>query len=234
MIAKNQNEAKSGNILIYILGTIFLLGLLIILVKGNAQEGAGIDADKIAVRAQQVIDYASDLEQGVNIILQNGRSEADIRFAHPDSIVNYGLITSEPDRQVFDPTGGGVEYRAPFPDTNDGTQWQFFATTHIPDVGTDTAANSRAELIAVLPNVTLAFCQSLNLALKQAIDLTQTTDPAINGCIYDVGNHFTGTYRLGATNNTLDVARLPNSPTYEACVRCSAGTYQYYKVLLGR
>lgn len=235
MNIKHKTKFQSGNMLIYILGAIFLLGLLIVLIKGNTQEGAGIDADKLAVRAQQVFAYATELERGVNYILNNGYSETDIRFAHPDANVAYGVITSIPARQVFDSTGGGVEYRAPFEGINDGTQWQFYATTHIPDIGTDTAASSRAELIAVLPNVTLAFCQNANLQLKQPIDLTVDTDPSANGCIYDSANPFVaGVYRSGATNNTLDVTRLPNPPTYQACVRCSGGTYHYYKVLLGR
>ncbi len=225
---------QSGNILVYILGAIFLLGILTALVKGNVQEGAGIDADKLAVRAGQVIDYAAELERGVNYIISNGKSEADIRFAHPDSVVNYGLITDEPDRQVFDPLGGGVEYREAFLDINDGTQWQFYGTTHIPDIGTDTAAQSRAELIAVLPNVSLPFCERINIILKQPIDLTLDTDPAANGCIHASGTPFTGTYVNGASANTLTAANLPNSPTYQACIRCNGGTYHYYRVLLSR
>lgn len=50
----SRRQNQSGNMLIYILGGIFLLGILIVLLKGNAQEGAGIDADKIAVSVQKM------------------------------------------------------------------------------------------------------------------------------------------------------------------------------------
>lgn len=231
----SRRQNQSGNMLIYILGGIFLLGILIVLLKGNAQEGAGIDADKIAVSVQKMFGDAADLERGVNNILSsNQRSEADIRFAHPDSVVNYGLITDEPDRQVFDPTGGGVEYKAPPANLNDGTQWQFYATTHIPDIGTDTPANSRAELITVLPNVTRAACEKINISLKQPVNLDNDTDPVANGCIYDSANPFTGTYLSGASTNTLSSAEIPKSPAKELCVRCNGGTYHYYRVLLER
>jgi hypothetical protein len=231
-----RKHSVSGNIFVYILGGIFLLGLLVIIMKGNSQEGAGVESDKTALSIQEMFQYANALERGVqNILRDNTYSEADIRFGHASNVVNYGLITDVPARQVFDPTGGGVEYKATPPALlNSGTQWQFFATTHIPDLGSNTAATSKAELIALLPNITRAACEKINLALKQSINLTSYTDPAGNGCIYDVGNHFTGTYEQGASTNTLDRTLIPNLPARELCVSCSDGTYHYYRVLLAR
>ncbi len=234
MNQKRQNI--SGNIFVYILGGIFLLGLLVVIMKGNGQEGAGVESDKTALSIQEMFQYANALERGVqNILRDNAYSEADIRFGNPSNTVNYGLITDVPARQVFDPTGGGVTFKSTPPALlNNGTQWQFFATTHIPDLGTNTAASSKAELIAVLPNMTRAACERTNLALHQVINLASFTDPAGNGCIYDVGNHFTGTYEQGATTNTLDRTLIPNLPAKELCVSCSDGTYHYYRVLLAR
>lgn len=221
--------------LIYILGAIFLLGILLVLLKGNTQEGAGIDSDRTTIRAQQITAYANELERGVRFILNNNAySENDIRFAHPDSVVNYGLITDVPARQIFDETGGGVEYKNPPTGVNDGTQWQFYATTHIPDMGTDTAANSRAELLAVLPNVTRAVCERINMNLKQAVNLNNDTDPAANGCVYASGTPFTGTFVAGVSANTLTTAEIPKHPAYELCVRCNGGAFHYYRVLLSR
>lgn len=220
--------------LIYILGAVFLMGILVVILKGNNQEGSGIDGEKLTVRATEVQRYAAELERGVRYILQNGYSESDIRFAHPDSTVNYGLITNIPARQVFDPQGGGVEYKEAPSGVNDGTQWQFYATTHIPDVGTDTAAESKAELIAVLPNVSESFCSQLNRNIGQVIDLSVDTDPAANGCINASGSPFTGTYGYGSGNNTLDSTKFSKLPPTEACIRCNGGTFQYYRVLLGR
>ncbi len=231
---KNKHT-QCGNMLIYILGAIFLLGLLLVILKGNVQEGAGIDSDKITVRVQQIFTYANELERGVrNVTNNNAYGENDIRFGHPDSVVNYGLITSIPARQVFDETGGGVEYKTPPTDVNDGTQWQFYATTHIPDMGTDTPADSRAELLAVLPNVTRAVCERINLSLKQAINLNNDTDSAANGCVHASGTPFTGTFVAGASANSLTTVEIPKHPAYELCVRCNGGTFHYYRVLLSR
>lgn len=221
--------------LVYILGAIFLMGILIVIIRGSNQEGTGIEGDAAAVKATEVLRYASELERGVNYILNDEWGESDLRFAHPDSTVNYGLITDEPTRQVFDSTGGGVEYKEAPNGFSDGTQWQFFATTHIPDVGTDDSASRRSEIIAVLPNVTESFCAQINRLVKQTIDLAQVTDPAANGCIYAAGSEFTaGTFVDGAGANTPDSTKFSQLPPYEACIRCDDGTFHYYKVLLSR
>lgn len=230
-----QHKRQSGNILIYILGAIVLLGLLFAIIRGNYQEGAGIDAEKIALRVDEVRRHAADLERGVHLLLQNGISESDLRFAHDNAdAAAYGAISDEPARQIFDPAGGGAEYKRPPAGINDGTRWQFYATTHIPQIGTTTAAQSRAELLAVLPNVTRAFCAQMNLTLKQNINLDNVTDPGSNGCVYDSGNEFDGTFGEGAGTNTLDADEIEKLPPAELCVRCGNNSYHYYRVLIAR
>ena len=96
---------QSGNILIYILGAILLLGLLIMLVKGSFQEGTGVDSEKVVLKAQQVQACAGELERGVAYVLRNGVSETDIKFAVPDSfpaIPVYGTYTDS-ENMVFAP-----------------------------------------------------------------------------------------------------------------------------------
>jgi len=220
--------------LIYIMGAIFLMGILIMLLKGSFQEGTGTDGEKLLLKVTQVQKYASELERGVNYVLNNGFSEADIRFATNISST-YGDITSLEGRQVFKPKGGGVEYKAPPAGVNDGTAWQFFATTHFRDFGTDAPAGSqRAELFAVLPKVTEAFCSQLNRSVGQTINLASISDPAANGCIYEPGSEFQGTYVNGAGANLLDNAVVTKTPAKEACVKCDNGTFNYYRVLIGR
>jgi hypothetical protein len=226
-------QKNSGNMLVYILGAIFLLGLLIILVKGSFQEGTGIDADKVVLKATQVQQYASELERGVTYVLRNGVSESDLRFAATGASAIYGVY-SDTSSMIFAPTGGGVEYKSPPTGINDGRKWGFYATTHFTDLGTDTAGSQKSELVAVLPNVTQAFCNQINRNVKQSIDLTQVTDPSALGCVFTSGEEFAGTYRAGAAVNLLDDTKVPVKPAKEACVRCNDGTFQYYRVLVVR
>ena len=225
--------SRSGNMLLYILGAIFLLGLLIVLVKGSFQEGTGIDADKVVLSATQVQQYASELERGVSYVMQNGVSEADLRFAATGASAIYGVY-SDTTSMVFAPSGGGVEYKSPPTGINDGTKWAFYGTTHLTDIGTDTAGSQKAELVAVLPRVTQAFCDQVNRNVKQTIDLAQITDPSANGCVFTSGEEFAGTFRSGAAVNLLDDAKVSKLPAREACVRCDNGTFNYYRVLMAR
>lgn len=233
--SRTHSISEAGNMLIYIIGAIFLFGLLIVLLKGGFQEGTGIEGEKVMLKANQVQQYGSELERGVSYVLRNGISEADMRFAAPNALSAYGSYSNDPS-MVFAPLGGGVEYKEPLQGINDGTQWQFFGTTHISNIGSNTSGDQKAELLAVLPNVTMAFCNQINRNVKQTIDLTATTDPAAQGCVNTTGSEFgDGTQFLSGTSvNLLDDDELTIIPATEACVRCSDGTFNYYKVLMGR
>lgn len=227
-----RNRASiSGNMFIYILGAIFLLGLLIVIIKGNVQEGSGIDGEKVTLAAGEVQKQAGEFERAVNYILRDGVSESDIRFAHPDALLAYGDITLLPRNQVFDVTGGGAEYESPPAGVNDGTAWQFFGNTHITDLGTDEDTTKKAELLAVLPNVTEAFCARINFINQQSIDLEVDTDLAADGCIYAAGDEFAGTFTDEAGANALESTLFTKHPAKEACVRCDDDSLHYYRVL---
>lgn len=228
-----KTASQSGNMFVYILGAIFLLGILLVALRSGYQPGAGIDTEKGMLQASQIQKYASELERGVTFIMQNGRSESDLRFAHV-SAPGYGTPGDTPARQVFEPTGGNVEFKAPPSGANDGTMWQFYGNTHIRDLGTNSGTGIRSELLAVLPNVTAAVCNEINRAVGQTIDITLNNDPGANGCVYG-GTVFTGTFVTGATSNTIDHTMFSKLPPKEACVKCqSDGNLHYYRVLLAR
>lgn len=220
--------------LIYLLGAIFLLGILMVVVRGSFQEGTGIDAEQGSLRAGEIQRYGAELQRGVNYILQNGYSESELRFAVPDENTDYGDISDIPGRQVFSPQGGGVEYKLPPSGVNDGTPWQFYGSTHIPNAGTETLASSKAELIAVLPNVTEPVCNALNRAVGQIVDLAAEQDDWNQGCL-NAGSSFgfDGTFISGADNNTL-TGPFTKTPPLEMCIHCAGGAFHYYKVLLVR
>lgn len=230
-----RERGQAGNILVYIIGAIVLLGLLFAILRGNYHEGSDIDAEKAAIYISKVREQAADIERAVAFIQQNGFRESEIRFAHPDAdAAAYGSISDEPGRQVFSGEGGAAEYKLPPPGINDGTAWQFYATTHIPQIGTDTEAGRRSELIAVLPDVGKAFCFQMNAALRQRINLDVATDPASKGCVYDPGDEFAGAFAEGSDANFIDHTKVTHLPPRELCVRCSDGSFHYYRILLER
>jgi hypothetical protein len=244
--AGSPRQAERGNMLFIILIAVVLIGLLTAAIqRSNRPEGANIDKETLVVRATEVQRYASEIERAVLFILQNGKSESDIRFAHPDAPSDYGDLgaDADPTDQVFHRLGGGATYRDPPEDVNDGSAWEFYGGTALPGVG-----SNKADLIAVLPNVTQQFCDRINKVVGQ------NGTPADTGGSLAAGANAGDCVNLGAAGrfgaahtfytapNTVDEASFEQDPSIsqpytatQACVVCAADAAQhFYHVLLAR
>lgn len=232
-----QNE--SGNILIYILGAIFLLGLLVVISKGSTTPGAGIDQENIAIAVSEVQSYGAELERAVAFILQDGHSESDIRFAHPDADVAYGDITDTPSRQIFSRNGGGATYREPPNGIQvTPTPWYFTGRNSVDGIGTNDNAGQgnleSADLTAMLNNVTKSFCMLVNE--KNDIENTGGDPPRDSNNIslnLPFDGSYAETFTIGGSAGVFQT-----SGKLEGCVEGDndppTGTYHYYRVLLAR
>ena len=228
-----QTLSQRGSILVYILLAIVLLGALTVALRNNNTGGSGdIDKESMIIKAGQVQKDANELAAAVNDLLGNGISESDIRFAHDDAATEYGNIDDDPQNQIFGKEGAKATYKKPPENINDGSPWEFFGSSRIVQVGSD-----RAELIAVLPNVTEAFCKGINSQL--GFDPTIQPKDEVNGstpdCVKGTGSErFQGSFN-DASPNLLDEASFSKLPALQACVYCeSDSTYNYYYVLLAR
>jgi hypothetical protein len=223
-------RGQSGNVLFYILIAIVLIAAVTVAMKRGGGEGSNIDNEQAVIAASQVKQYASSLERGVDIMLHNGISESDIRFAYPDAPAAYGTITDKPERQEFAKEGGAVDYQSAVNNANDGSAWEFYATSHAPETG----APDKAALMAVLPNIDEAVCRKINAMIGY------TEQPVDDGaCVYTgATGRFAGSYDDSGGANTFDETTFSVKPATEACVRCGATasdyTYHYYHVLIAR
>jgi hypothetical protein len=224
-----QSSSESGNILVYVLLGIVLLGLLTAALRQSGDQGKDLDQERLNIKAGQVQQYAAQIAQGVATMVEGGVSEAKLKFAHPDGDSDYGLISVEPTEQVFSTKGGNIPYKLPPAGVNDGSKWQFYGTTDIPQVGSD-----KAELIAVLPNVTKEFCVMIDRQLKLGdtppVDDNTSTTPDCVGSL-TAAHKFSGTYM--DPPNELDPTTFSRLPMSQACVSCGA-SYHYFYVLLSR
>lgn len=229
--------SERGNILFMILGAIILLGLLTVALRQTAQPGGGgVDSEKTLLQATQIRGYGAELEHAVQLVLRNGISESDIRFSHPDANAEYGDITIEPTRQIFDPKGGAAEYRRPPEGVNDGSPWEFYGGTHLPAAG-----SQRADLIAVLPHVTQAFCDRINamndLTGQPADDGPLTAAGVSPGDCLEIGplGRFDDGQQFYDPPNATDEASFSHKPALEGCVQCATdGARHFYHVILPR
>lgn len=244
---KNQRarHAEKGNILFMILLAVVLIGLVTIAIQStNRPEGANIDNEELLIRATEVQRYASELERAVMFILQNGKSESDIRFAHPEANSDYGDLSADadPSDQVFHRDGGAATYRAPPEGINDGSAWEFYAGTALPEIG-----SGRTELVAVLPNVTQQFCEKINSMNGQTADQPEDTgntaaSGANPGSCIAIGalGRFDDSQQFYTTTNTIDDTTITVNPALQACIQCemdggsTSDEYHFYHVLLAR
>ncbi len=225
---------ESGNVIFFILMAIVLIGLVTAALRSGGGD-ANIDKESLFLKVTQARQHASELERAITFIMQNGASETDIRFAHPDAHSDYGVIATTPQFQVFSTQGGGAEYRLPPADVQiAAADWEFYSHTHIPGAGSSRAGFRRAELIAVLPDVTLQFCAKINEINNQ----TGAPDDNGGGCLHDTGKRFgtaTPPFDDTVTVNLLDetVASFSTTPAPQACVTCG-GVRHFYHVLISR
>lgn len=228
-----HTTTEAGSILLYILLGIVLLGGLTVALRNTTGAGSSdIDKEDMILKAGQIQRYGNELASSVATLLSNGLGEAEIRFAHDDAPTEYGDITTDPTHQVFGKTGGKANYRAPPEGVNDGSPWEFFGTTRVVQVGSE-----RAELIAVLPNVTETFCKAVDdlLGFKGLTLPTDSSTGSSPDCVMGSStNRFTGTFS-DVSPNLLDETTFSRLPAQQACVLCAAdNTYHYYYVLLSR
>lgn len=242
MLRTQARRHEHGNMLFMILIAVALIGLLTAaLMSGSNSESSNIDEETLVIRTTEAQRYAAELERAVSLIIQNGKSEADIRFAHPDAASAYGDLSADTDKkdQAFHSTGGAAEYRDPPAGLNDGTDWQFYGHTAVPGVGT-----SAPDLVMVLPKVTEDFCARINTLNGQVTP----SDPNATGtatCIYGGSTvifNGTTTFTTGGAINQMNAATFTQDPASgaarvasEACVTCiGANGRHYYHVLLAR
>lgn len=242
---KHQDSRQSGNILFIILLAVVLIGLLTAAIQSsNNSESANIDDETLMIRASDVQRYAGQLERGVRIIMENGNSEVDLRFAHPDAPSSYGTIGTSPTTQLFSPQGGAATYQDPPANINDGSKWEFYGGSAIPGVGT-----SAAELVAVLPNVTQQFCAKINDLNSQSAQPLDTgagaaTTSNAGDCVYmgapgrfndgSSANFYAAPNTMDLTSFAQDANTSTARPAPQACVQCDDGSYHFYHVLLAR
>jgi len=234
----HDRQDERGNILFMILIAVALIGLLTAAIsQTNRPDGANIDKEALVLRVSEVQRYASELERAITFIMQNGVSESDIRFSHYNAHADYGDLAADTDKrdQVFDREGGGANYRDAPSNINDGSAWEFYGGTHIPGMG----RSDRAELVAVLPHVSQAFCDKINDVNGQTGTMTDdggSSATALNaGSCVNLGalGRFDDSTQFYATINTMDETSgsfvhdnntSAARPAAQGCVVCSVDT----------
>ena len=240
---------ESGNILFLILICVALFAFLSYVVAGSTRTGGGtMDSENVSLRASQIIQYATYVEQAVlrmrfrNIEGQSMCFDND-GWDHNDY---YYPACDEPKHQVFStlPDSGGIIWSRPPAGANDGSVWYIPENICVAGVGKSLIDNCNTDgtgdtedIVMILPNLALDVCMEIN----DQLDVTEkgVAPPVGNANMFTPGgNYFTGTFADGTVIDSTgsDPTVLRGKPY--GCVAGNgappAETYHYYRVLLPR
>lgn len=243
IMREKSNEFQRGNALFLILLAVGLFAALSYAVtQSQGGSSASMGQEQYSILASDVMEYAKQLEAGVNIIKQNGYSENQLSFAHND-LTGYGTYDTSPETEIFNPKGGGASYKK-FPRAT-SDDWIFTARNKVINVGNFgeisdgncvSGNNARcSDLVAILPNISKDLC----LAINKNLGIGQPSDgnpPKDDGNV--TLTKFTGAFisNTGLGDKSTDGELLWGRPTgcFEGDNAPASGTYHFYHVLLAR
>lgn len=232
-MANTPLHPERGNVFLMVFLGIVLVAALTVAIRGFDSGRDDVTQEDLTIKAAEAARYGAELENAVRFVIENGASEAEMRFSPPSNPpAEYGAIATTPAFQIFSHQGGNAEYRFPPAGVTTASSsgiWEFFGTTAIPDVGSD-----EAELVAVIPHVTAGFCAAVN----RAVGLIGQPDDSVTGTTPDCvaggsSDRFGSGHTFNTSPNVMDKASFSHTPATQGCVTCGAA-YHYYYVLLAR
>lgn len=233
---------QSGNVLVYILIAVGLLGALSYAMTQTAQQNmSGLTKDRAAMDATQVIEYGNILNNAVAQLRLRGVQETAISFQQNEDDEDYTNATCTQDRcKVFVKNGGGVNAYEPNSawldkKFNGETLYGDFyisGETAVTDVGGDDP-----ELILFLPYIGKELCKAINKRL--GLKLEDEDTPSQSEDFLGVSAYFAGEFPVEAEMTITGDGTRENDEILHGvtagCLQYSAdASYHYYQVLMAR
>lgn len=249
MTADNRS---AGNVILFILLAVALFGALAYTFMRGSEGGQGnMTQQQAKVAAQEILDYAKNVETTVNRLRARGCSENQLSFDYDiPATTGYENSNAPADYSchVFHQNGGKLTHRSPLPawlDQSKTSQSDFGALivtgkSCVYGIGTNKgqcAANvitSDQELLLIVPYVRKEVCDEINKMMNSAEADGSASQDASNS--WAIGTyHFTGSFmdvsQIG--DNTSPLANKYHA-CYEGDVNPPSGTYHVYNVLIAR
>jgi hypothetical protein len=221
---------ESGNIVFYILVAVVVLAALIAAVARTGRETiTSLTSDQQRLLATEIIGYGDSMAKAAAQMRLRGTKFNQFSFASPDLPAGYGTYGSAPTHEIFNPSGGGINYKQP-PATAMTTagDYSFVATNAINNVGMTCAAASCVELLIVASPLRQDVCSRIDALLGI---VTNDDDPPPEVAAFDALTPFAGTAgysdTVGGTSGTTVLDQKS-----AACVKnTGTGLYNFYQVL---
>lgn len=226
---------QRGNIFFYILLAVVLIAALSIAIASSMRGNSGISNERVNLVASEVIESGSRLAETVARLRLRGIASTAISFEN-STVTGYANLSCTTDTcKIFEATGGGLSWEESPPSSGNNQPWGYTSDLNITQVGT-----TDADLVAILPEMTLEACQSLNAHLDIA---APTATPPVQGTMSSI-NKFVGTYTLSPVTLTPAILSGQKAGCFQATAASGtalsasggplAGKYYYYQVLIAR
>ena len=235
---------QSGNVLIFILIAIVLIGLLTtVLTRSSNTSNETGDYEQRQIIASQALRYVKEIETTIQSLKAQGCGENQLSFENSKE-AGYSNANAPVDNSchIFEPQGGGMVWEDP-PQNITAQPWAIYGDHAVHGIGsTDSPLiNRNADLIMVMRDIPSFICNAINLQLRLGL----ASPPTDQGSSISDGTEvkFQGTY---AGNESITGANnadfCPDDSTTPLCYKNSgcyeeggnAGYYVFYHVLLGR
>lgn len=208
---------ERGNAMVYILIAVALFGALSVTLSrqnDNADE-QGIDDERVALYANEIIEYVSSMQNTVDQMIFTGSEINDLDFVTPsEAAFNTGSNV----HKVFHPQGGGLNYRASMKSNiaNDATS-QWSVNNGINVEWTDSAAD---DVIFTAYFIREDVCAYLNQQITGSNTIPATANP------HDE-------YFLSTGTTDLDTTECAGCDGYSSlCIENDTGdNYSFYSII---
>ena len=190
-----------------------------------AQSGRGgvafISDEQVKAHITSIIQYTNTVSQAVSQIRLRGYDHTQVSFEN-NTVGGYANANcTEDDCKVFHVDGAGVAFLPSPTGAKSQDNWVFAANS------VKGLVTSSPDLVMVLLRVDQEICQKINLKLHGTEVIPQASS-TVGLTLFD------GTYAAGAIVDSGGVIAGQTSYCMEGSGTPPAGTYFYYRALIGR
>lgn len=229
-----DSQSERGSVFLYILiGVVLLAALSYAIASSLRGNSSGVSQQQSQMLASDIIATGNRLTEAVTRMRLRDTAKTALSFEN-DMVIGYvNALCTTNSCKVFSPEGGGLTWEeAPVGSQISAYNWGYTGDISITDVG-----SASAELIAVLPYLTLETCQQINQLLS--ITAAGAAPPAI--LTLTAVSRFTGVYdsaprvvSLAALRGKTAACIKPVSTSGTIFLGLPTNVYIYYQVLMSQ
>lgn len=225
---KHRPVSSSGNVMIYILIALALIGGLTMAIsqQNNSASGQNLDKEKLTALTTKTVAYVGSAKSVVDQMMMSGTRINSLDFTRPSGA---SFDTAPYHNKIFHPSGGGLTYQTP-----DTITFHEVSTT--PPAGWYFGYFNNVEWTPTTANDVLLVAYQIGRPLCEEINKKITGSTAIPVLPGNMSSRLLGTANGGSANSDLDVASCPACNGYPSlCIANSGSTsYAYYNIIVGQ